>query len=200
MKASWSVEEDAFLLDQRGKRKLGWRAVHIEGATLRECQKRYAFLTSDQPKPVVRVATRGPDVAEDGMDRLVKKGKLTGARLIMARHYRTVGRLATAGGGAVKSCLDQSPGGGENVGLPGTGEAFEVTAAKREMLVMRFQVLKGQVDVLTALDGVLIGGQTLLYLAGGAGKGARAAELLLALYIGLDMLIAHANAFRTKAA
>lgn len=188
--AEWTETMDASLLHQRRDQKLGWRLVRIEGATRKQCQERFAFLTSGRDRPVVRMSAAEAQRNEDGLDRLVRKGRLSGPRLTMARHYRMLGRLATAGGGDIKSCLNHSPGGGARLGLPGGGEAFEVTAAKREMFDLRWNVLKGQSDVLTALDGVLISGHTLLYLAGGAGKGARAAELMLALVIGLDMMIA----------
>lgn len=190
MIAAWSEDMDAALLRQRRESKLPWRVVHIEGATVRECQKRFEYLTSGATKPVVRIATKGPDPDEDGLDRLIRKGKLRGERLAMARHYRAIGRLAEQEGGAIRSCLDDTVRGGQ-WGLPGEGQAFSLVAAKREMLVMRHQVLRGQSDILTALDGVLIGGHTLLALAGGSSS--KSAELMVAMNIGLDLLADHAS-------
>lgn len=188
----WTDEMDAALKRQRVEHKLPWRVVRIEGATLRECQKRLAFLTSGKTAAVVRVAKGGPREDEDGLDRLIRRGKLTPLQLEMAKRYRRVGRLAMEGGGSLRSCLDTSPGGGGGGAMPGPGEGFKVSAAKREFHLMRWVTLRGQVDVLTALDGVLLGGHTLLALAGGEGRGARAAELQVALTIGLDLLVAAA--------
>jgi hypothetical protein len=50
-------------------------------------------------------------------------------------------------------------------------------------------VLRGQVDMLTVMDGVCGQGYTLRYLAGGDKH--RAAELLVALRLALDMLVAY---------
>lgn len=187
--AEWTEAMDAALKHQRLTQKLAWRLVRIEGATKRECQKRLEWLTSGKAAAVVKVAKAGPREDEDGLDRLQRRGKLTPLQLQMALHYRRVGRLALAGGGSLRSCLDTSPTGGGGGAMPGPGEGFEITAAKREFHVMRWVTLRGQTDVLTALDGVLIGGHTLLKLAGGEGKGARAAELQVALTIGLDLLV-----------
>lgn len=187
--AEWTEAMDEALKRQRLEHKLPWRVVRIEGATVRECQKRLQYLTSGKPAALVKVARAGgPREDEDGLDRLIRRGKLTPLQIEMARRYRRVGRLALSGGGSLRSCLDTSPGGGGSA-MPGPGEGFEISAAKREFHTMRWVTLRGQTDVLTALDGVLITGHTLLYLAGGEGKGARAAELLVALTIGLDLLV-----------
>ena len=188
MIAAWSEEMDADLLRQRRDSKLPWRVVHIEGATVRECQKRFEYLTSGATKPVVRIATKGPDPDEDGLDRLIRKGKLRGDRLAMAKHYRAIDRLAEQEGGSIRSCLDDTVRGGQG-GLPGEGQALTLVSAKRELFVMRHQVLRGQIDVLTAMDGVLISGHTLLALAGGSSS--KSAELMMALNIGLDLLADH---------
>lgn len=167
--------------------------LRIKGFSRSEIIGRWNAVTKGMAAPRVKVARGGPDPDEDGLDRLIRKGKLRGDRRAMAEHYRRVARLVLTEGGGIKSCLDQTPGGGNRGGLPVGGVAFEATAAKRELFVMRHQVLRGQRDILTAMDGVLVTGQTLLALAGGAGKGGRASELYVALCIGLDMLIAHAK-------
>lgn len=136
----------------------------------------------------VKVAKGGWDENEDGLERLArsKRTKLDPLRLEQAYRYRRLGRLAQLTGGAIKSCLNDTPGSGQG-GLP-RGDASLVHAydAKRELLRLRAMVLRGEEEMITVLDGVCLSGLTVRALAGGDGN--RARELLAVLKVALQLL------------
>lgn len=140
---------------------------------------------------VVRVAAvkppKDPD-DKDGLDWLNRKGRLTPAQLREGLLYRQ-GFLDAGEVSIVSSLADpdrvRSTAGSA---LPGGGVA-SMTEARRAMFVARFVVLRGQVDMLTVMDGVCGLEHTLRYLAGG--NQVRASELEVSLKIALDMLVAY---------
>lgn len=125
----------------------------------------------------------GP-LKREGLEWLFKKGRLTPPRLRAALFYQR--RFADNDGVSLKSCIDPTSTGG----APGPGMYFDigvvtVTQAKRELFVIRHQILAGQYDMLTALDGVCGVGHTLREL----GKTqARAIALEQALMCALDLI------------
>lgn len=139
----------------------------------------------------VRVAPKGsakPKAQEprDGLAWLIKKGRLTLAQAREALLYREGFR--DAGEVAMRSSLEVGVCGGQPSGLPNAA-VFAMTKARQELALSRYKVLRGQVDMLTVMDGVCGHGYTLRHLAGGDHH--RAAELEVALRIALDVLVAY---------
>lgn len=136
----------------------------------------------------IKVAKGGPDAREDGLDRLAKskRSRLDPDRLAQAYRYRRLGRLAQLIGGSIRSCLNDTPGGGAD-GLPKSdaGMAHAVDA-KRELLRLRAMVLRGEEDMITVLDAVCLNGMTITTLAGGDGN--RGRELMAVLKVALQLL------------
>jgi len=122
----------------------------------------------------------------DGLAWLVKKRRLNAAQAREAMLYRQGFR--DAGEVTMRSCLDVGVGGGQAVGLP-DATVLSMTQARRDLFVARYTVLRGQVDMLTVMDGVSGHGYTLRALAGGDHH--RASELEVALKLALDMLVAY---------
>ncbi|WP_337186594.1 hypothetical protein [Phenylobacterium sp.] len=118
----------------------------------------------------------------DGLQWLIDKGRLTAAQRVVAGRYRDGYR--DAGEVSTRSCLDASVGGGGVALSP----VEAMSDARRQMFVWRYAVLRGQVDMLTVLDGVCGAGHTVRYLAGG--DQGRARELEAVLKVALDMLVA----------
>lgn len=147
---------------------------------------------ADEAKGEVRVrvaASAAPRAEDDGKDGLlweVGKKRLTKAQAEEAMAYRKGFR--DAGEVSVRSCLDVGVGGGQLSYLPGAA-VLSMTAARRELFTARYKVLRGQVDMLTVMDGVCGLGHTLRHLAGGDRH--RADELRVALKLALDMLVAY---------
>ena len=78
------------------------------------------------------------------------------------------------------------------------GLVTDVITAKRELFVMRWQVLGGQTDMLTVMDGVCAGGMTLRKLGGGGDRKALALEAVL--MVALDLVVRHRAPPRANAA
>lgn len=184
-KIEWTPEMNALLLRERAKtppaswRKVaGWLGVNVDTA-----QGRHKALTGESEQP--RVAAKAPDVVEDGLGWMIRKGRLTKARAEMAVRYREAFR--DGGAGSMKSCLDVSVGGG----TPGPGRAGAAfashTDAQRQLFRWRHLVLRSQTDMLTVMDGVCGLGWSPRRLAGGNGH--RANELETVLGIALDLMI-----------
>lgn len=136
---------------------------------------------------VVKVAVKAEpreDLARDGLDWLVRKRVLTVAQLFECRAWRD--GVRDAGEVEMRSCLNVGVGGGSNEGT--LARVHAMSSARRQLFEGRYVVLRGQVDMLTVMDGVCGQGYTLRYLAGGDKH--RAAELLVTLKLALDLLVA----------
>lgn len=143
--------------------------------------------------PVVQLARAKADRAavsgaEDGLEWLIRKGRLSSDRIAAAKRYRAAYR--DAGGVPVPSnlaLLTRVQGGA------GGGVApliLEICADARAWLqVIRLRVLANQPDMLEVMDGVVGGGLTLRALAGGNGHEAKALERVLK--VALDLVAAH---------
>ncbi|HEY3694078.1 hypothetical protein [Phenylobacterium sp.] len=134
----------------------------------------------------VRVsADPAPPADRDGLVWLGEKKRLTPDQLKAAFHYRDAFR--DAGEVSLKSALDVGVGGG-GYGPATPSPLVSLTTARRALLVIRYQVLRGQVDMLTVMDGVCGAGHTLRGLAGGDKHRARDLEILLK--AALDQVVA----------
>ena len=124
-----------------------------------------------------------PPVRRDGLEWLIKKKRLTPERAVAAMFYR--GLYRDAGPVSIASslgALDRVDQGARGVELRAAGR----DTARRQLLTLRGEVLRGQVDMLTALDGVAGVGHCLRELTGGDRW--RADELEAALKIALDLV------------
>ena len=84
--------------------------------------------------------------------------------------------MRDAGGVSIRSCIDDSATGGGTAPWLRLQAAYVATAASKAWVEeMRQDVLRGQVDMLTVMDGVCGAGRTLRELAGGNDR--RAGEL-----------------------
>lgn len=147
----------------------------------------------ERGEAVVRVAAEAAPkkkpsdtLDRDSLEWMVNKRQLTAPQAREAGLYR----LGLRDGGEIstRSCLDFTVGSGQAGGLPGAAVA-SMSDARRYVFVIRYVVLRGQVDMLSVMDGVCGQGQTLLYLAGGDRN--RAAELKTSLRIALDLIVAY---------
>jgi hypothetical protein len=193
--SGWSEAMDAVLVQRRVEKKLPWRAVApIEGMNARRCQSRLKVLIAREGR-VVSPSTIGaagePGLADrDGIEWLQRKGKLTPRRQKAALHYREVFR---AGDGlSMKSCLNVTVGGGgaEAVLCAVVGSA----SARVELRYIRHEVLRGQDDLLTVIDGVCGIGHTPRALAGPGTDDQvkrRAGVLEAVLMVALDLVARH---------
>lgn len=187
MPIAWNEALDASLLDQRQVRRLAWKHVFIPGATRRECQVRLRVLLDDKPKAEVKVAKPDAREEEDGLARLEKRCKrFTAERRRWAYHYRAEGRIAEADIAGMRSCVDFSVGAGGGVADLQTYTLARAVDAKRAMLRMRYEALRGQPDLIMVMDGVCLRGLTTRRLAGG--DGIRALELESLLMVALDLI------------
>jgi hypothetical protein len=138
----------------------------------------------------VKVSSEPPaPIERDGLVWLAKKKRLSLSQLAEAMAYRNAYR--DAGELSMKSCLNVGAGVG---GQAGPGDIADravvsMTTARRELFVARYQVLRGQVDMLSVMDGVCGVGWTVRDLA--AGDQVRARELEAVLKVALDLLVAH---------
>jgi hypothetical protein len=140
---------------------------------------------------VVRVAVKRPaDEEMDGRDGLVwlmQKGRLSPAQGKVAVWLSDL--IRDAGDVALKSCLDDSVGGGGRPGATSPSPLVSLTTARRQLLVVRWQVLRGQPDMVLVVDGVCGARHTIRYLAGGDKH--RARDLEVTLKLALDLVLAH---------
>ena len=197
-KVLWTPEKDALLLAERAKSPpRGWRWLSLAlMCTQKECEGRHKLLTGEtQP---VRVGRKAPaEIDRDGLSWLIRKGRLTGSRAKMALAYRAAFR--DAGMVSLKSCLGDSVGGGAPG--PGTHADFGVTSAtdaSRRLFFWRWVVLRGQSDMVLAVEGICGTGHSPRDLAGGNGH--RAAELETVLGIALDLMVDEEAKTQKKAA
>lgn len=147
---------------------------------------------------VVRVSVEPPAaVVRDGLIWLQRKGGFGPAQVREALAYRAA--FTDAGELSMKSCLDVREGGH---GAAGPGMYFDagvvsMTTARRFLWVARFTVLRGQVDLLTVMDGICGQGWTARDLAGGDKH--RARDLEVVLRVALDLMVAHRAALEAEA-
>lgn len=185
MKPDLTVLDDAVRAHHAaGKSRL---TLKVRGFSREEVINRWNVLTSGQPTPTpARPRQPRTDDREDGLERLVRKGRLTAQQEAQLRRWRKLSRLAQLAAGPVKVTNYDSIGGGADVNMLGDGALAESLAAKRELFELRWVVLRGEVDMLTVLDGVGVGGQTIRGLAGGDGN--RGRELEAVLRVALNLL------------
>lgn len=136
---------------------------------------------------IVRIAKDLPKAKDeeprDGLAWLLKKRRLTPEQAREGMLYRA--GFKDAGEVELRSSLNMAIGGGGDMLLPA---ACAMTDAKRQMLIIRYQVLRGQPDMIAAMDGVCGLGRTVRWLAGHDRH--RADEMEIALRLALDLIIA----------
>lgn len=131
---------------------------------------------------VVRISAEPPamrDTEMDGRDGLLwlkQKNRLTQSQI--AAGFWVSDLIRDAGDVALRSCLDDNGGGGSATARS-PSPLVSLTTAKRELMVVRWVVLRGQTDMLLVVDGVCGARHTLRYLAGGNQQRARDLEVLL---------------------
>lgn len=143
-------------------------------------------------KPRHIVGDREPKIAKadpppkdrDGLLWLIKKRRLTPEQQRTAMTWRNAVRDAT--GVSIKSCIDVTAGGGGASWDRLQAAYVASTAAQMWLDEQRRTVLRGQVDMLTVLDGVCGAGQTLRELAGGDDRRAQVLEGIL--NVALDLV------------
>lgn len=146
--------------------------------------------------PTVHVAAPAepePDLSDrDGLVWMAQKQRITHSQSKAGLAYRDLFRHVIDFGGAdLGSCIERlKTAGGGKIATSPTGGIYTASAARAELFRLRWVVVGGQVDVLTALDGICGIGHTLGYLAGGNRQ--RKEQLMQALRIGLDQLAADA--------
>lgn len=141
---------------------------------------------ADPNKPRT-VANLPPPQDRDGLLWLIKKKRLTTSQIQVAKTWRDAVR--DAGGVSIRSCIDDTASGGGGPAWHRLQAAYVAASASKTWLEhMRHDVLRGQVDMLTVMDGVCSAGRTLRELAGGNDR--RAGELEAVLRVALDLLIA----------
>ena len=137
------------------------------------------------PNAPLKVSQLPPPQDRDGLLWLIKKRRLTATQIATAKQWRDAVR--DAGGVSIRSCIDDSSTGGGSAPWLRLQAAYVASAASKTWLEqMRHDVLRGQVDMLTVMDGVCGAGRTLRELAGGNDR--RAGELEAVLRVALDVL------------
>lgn len=130
----------------------------------------------------------------DGLVWLGQKRRLTAEQLREAFVYRDL--MRDGGEVSLRSALEGGTGGG-SAGPRSPSPLVSLASARRELLVLRMVVLRGQCDMLTAMDGVCGAGHTLRYLAGNDMAGRpdkhRARDLEVLLKAALDLIVAFRN-------
>lgn len=147
-------------------------------ATPRKVKGAAVVRASAAPRPEPEPCDR------DGLVWLQQKRRLTTGQLREAFLYRAAFR--DAGEVSLKSALEAE--GGAGYGPASPSPIVSATSARRELLVVRFQVLRGQGEMITVMDGVCGCGHTPRALAGGDKHKARDFETILR--VALDLLLA----------
>jgi hypothetical protein len=193
----WTPELDRLLLDLRAKGK-SWKVI-IAALMIRQtaCEGRLKALKRAGGVAAVKVAEAETDegvahapAGVDGLEWLVKKGRLTNEQMGQAWAYRRDFRAAEGEGAGMKSslaALDAVKGGRGDV-LP---VVYSQAMAKRRQFIRRYQILGGEDHVLIVLDAVCGRGMTTRELAGGDGHRASTHEAVLR--VALNMLATHAK-------
>lgn len=158
-----------------------------------EGSKRYQILTRPGGRAEVKVATREEPavLVRDGLAWLVRKKRLSVEQRVAAYKYQAAFRDAGEEA-AIKSSLGD--GLQEVHTAPGSRDGHATTLvlgavqAKRELFRMRFEILRGQTDMLTVMDGVCGVGWSPRELANGNGH--KANELETVLRVALDLIAA----------
>jgi len=177
----WTDTMDAVLLKGRdAEPPVGWKRLVLDiapGMTRQRAERRYRLLKGASPDEGQRRV--------DGLLWLLERKRLGGVRGAMALRYREMFR--DAGGVSIKSSANVGAGGGApGPGLHAEAAMVSHTQAQRDLFRVRWVVLRGQVDMLTVLDGVCGIGHTLRQLAGGNDR--RAGELEAVLKVALDLI------------
>lgn len=137
---------------------------------------------------VVRVGAPLVPAAEpdrDGLEWLARKRRITVAQYREGLRFRA-GFLAAPEVG-LRSCLDVQEGGSGGRGQGTLAPVEAMTAARAEMLVICYEVLRGQDDMLTVMRGVCGLSRTVRALADGDRR--RADQLEVALRLALDLVV-----------
>jgi hypothetical protein len=154
---------------------------------------RYAAPADKTPK----VAKLPPPKQRDGLAWLIQKKRLTPTQAKTAKTWRDAARDAT--GVSIRSCIDDTATGSGGPAWLRLQAAYVASSAAQMWLdQMRREVLRGQADMLTVLDGVCGAGHTLRDLAGGNDR--RAGELEAILRVALDLVGAAAQTGLAEAA
>lgn len=135
----------------------------------------------------VRVSKEPPPPEPTDRDGLLweaRKSRLTKPQLREGLHYRALIRAPAAGAAKVSDLLAIGGGGGGSM----LGGSYGDAAAQLELFVIRAHLLGNEPDLILVMDGVCGMGHTLRYLA--AGKQVRAHELMSALRIALNLMVA----------
>lgn len=157
-------------------------------------------------QPRAGAAVRGPKVEavarveepRDGLAWLVKKRRLSAGQAADAMRFREGFRQDGCGVTGSPSCVEALGAGGSGGGTGGLEAAVVAQSdARREYLVICGQVLRGEADLLTAMNGVCGQGYTLRQLAGRNHH--RAAELEAALKIALNLIAAWRSGLKVAA-
>lgn len=136
--------------------------------------------------PVARrtVTNLPPPQDRDGLLWLIKKKGLTLAQIQAAKVWRDAVR--NAGGVSIRSCINDAAPRGDGAAWQRLQAAYVGASASKAWLEhMRQDVLRGQVDMLTVMDGVCGAGRTLRELAGGHDR--RAGGMEAVLRVALDL-------------
>ncbi|MDP1738902.1 MAG: hypothetical protein Q8L23_15855 [Caulobacter sp.] len=177
----------------------GRGTLRVKGFSKAQVIERWNALVKGLPGPEPRVGKRDAVADdEDGLVRLVRKGRLSPDQKAQAVRWRRLSRLAQLCAGPVKMANYDGVGGGRDHDLKADGALAEALAAKRELFELRWIVLRGEDEMLTVLDGVCVGGHTVRALAGGDGP--RAMVLEAVLKVALNLLHNAANPPVQKAA
>jgi hypothetical protein len=167
-------------------------------------RKEYRRLNPAKPRrargeAVIKVAAPSKivDAEMDGRDGLIwlkQKGRLVAEQISAALWVSDL--IRDAGDVALRSCLDDTGGGGSATARS-PSPLVSQTSARRELLVVRWVVLRGQADMILVVDGVCGARHTLRYLAGGDKH--RARDLEVALKLALDQIAAFRKEPKTGA-
>lgn len=137
------------------------------------------------PNAPPKVAKLPPPQDRDGLLWLIKKKRLTPTQISTAKQWRDAVRDAQ--GVSIRSCIDDSASGVGSAPWLRLQSAYVASAASKAWLEQaRSEILRGQVDMLTVMDGVCGAGRTLRELTGGNDR--RAGELEAVLKVALDLI------------
>lgn len=142
---------------------------------------RHAPADPSKPRAVTNLP---PPQDRDGLLWLIKKKRLNTAQIQVAKTWRDAVR--DAGGVSIRSCIDDTATGSGGPAWQRLQAAVAAASASKAWLEhMRQDILCGQIDMLTVMDGVCGAGRTLRELAGGNDR--RAGELEAVLRVALDL-------------
>lgn len=150
-----------------------------ERRELRKATPRAPRRTKGEAVVKIAVERAHADEEMDGRDGLMwlkQKNRLTAEQMKAALWCSDL--IRDGGEVALRSCLE-AEGGGGSATARSPSPIVSRTSAKRELLIVRWVVLRGQKDMILVIDGVCGARHTLRYLAGGKQQRARDLEVLL---------------------